>query len=202
MVKDRKIIILTAILFSINCIGQSEKKAFSNLIIGTSGSVLYADINTSGSTVPYNYFEYHWTLSLSTDISRFFRIGVDRIGIYGNLEIDQPLALYGGFIQFDFLPALKHRGFIELNYHRGNFCNCEDPVPYSRPGLNFIGGAIGFDWAFSTYLHLNTGMKIAYADANLENKAGFGEYFIGLDLHLFPEKPKIPESNSKNPKFL
>jgi hypothetical protein len=129
-------------------------------------------------------------------------MGVDRIGIYGNIEIDQPLTLYGGFIQFDFLPALKHRGFIELNYHRGNFCDCEELVPYSKPGLNFIGGAIGFDWAFSRYLHLSTGMKLAYADANLVNMAGFGEYYLGLDFHLFPEKPEAPESKNKNPKFL
>lgn len=198
----RLFLLFIIFMFSLSVFAQRDIKPFSDVIIGTSGTIFYDDISRDGASEPYHYFEYQWTLSLATELSRFFRVGVDRIGFYSNLDIDQPLALYGGFVQFDFVPNHKNRGYLELNYHHGNFCDCDEQVPYSKPGLNFIGAAIGFDWAFSRYLHLNTGLRAGYADAGLDYKAGFGQYFIGLDLHLFPPKKEHIHNPKKNTRHL
>lgn len=180
---------------------RPEVKPFRNIIIGNSGSVLYDDLNASPDGATYDYWEYHWTTNVATDINRFLRLGLERIAIYNNFD-DGPFEMYGGFLQLDVLPATKHRLFIEANYHRGDFCACQELVPYHEKGLDFFGGATGFDWAFSRYFHLDVGMSLAWALDKKQEWAVFGGYFIGIDVHLFPPKKEKATPTGKNVKHL
>ncbi len=193
----RNFLFFTTCLISFLCFAQREVKPFSNIIIGNAGSVLYEDLNTDQSTVPYHYFEYHWAASVSTDINKWFRVGVERRAIYTNREIDAPLSLYGGYIQWDYVPKFRSRGYIEVNYHRGNYCDCNDRLPFRKNGLDFFGAGTGFDWAFSRHFHLDMGMNISWANAGEYGWSVFGEYFLGLDVHLFPASEPQPTHRGK-----
>lgn len=180
---------------------RPEVKPFRNIIIGNSGSALYENLNSDPTLEPYPYWEYHWTLNVATDISRFWRIGVERIAIYNNFD-NGLFEMYGGFLQLDVLPATQHRLFLEANYHRGDFCACQELTPNHEKGLNFFGGATGFDWAISRYFHLDAGFTISWANVKKNEWSVFAGYFLGLDIHLFPPKTMKAIPRGKNVKHL
>lgn len=167
---------------------RPEVKPFRNMIIGSSGAALYENLNNDPTLQPFDYWEYHWTVNLATDLNKWFRTGVQHISIFTNQDKGDPYFMTGGFLQVDFIPKYENRLFMELNYHRGDFCACEEPTPYSKDGLNFFGMAAGFDWAFSRYLHLDTGMNLSWAGLGNNEWSVFGGYFLGIDFHLFPPK--------------
>lgn len=184
-------------------LNAQEVKPFSNLIIGNAGSVMYDNLEPDPNVIPHDYLEYHWTLSIATDVSKWFRMGIQRTGMYSNLDIDKPLALYGAFVQWDYVPKFKNRGYMEINYHYGNYAFTNNELTaYNKNGLHYFGGAAGFDWAFSRHFHLDMGMNISWAHAGEAGWSVFGQPFLGLDIHLFPGKRSRPVREGRNNKRL
>lgn len=192
---------LLLFLIPLSIFAQREVKPFSTLIIGNSGSIWYEDRNYDPNTTPVDYWEYHWTTNLAADLNKWFRAGIQHIAIYNNQDNGDPFHLYGGFVQVDFIPNYDNRLFMELNYHRGDFCDCDELFPYSKKGLNFYGLAGGFAWPVSRRITLETGLMVSYGRTETITWSGYGEIFFGVDFYLFAPKPETKPSG-RNVKHL
>ncbi|MFN7118790.1 MAG: hypothetical protein ACK4TA_18470 [Saprospiraceae bacterium] len=132
------------------------------------------------------YFYQDWTISVSlaTDISHRFRLGLERRFIYSYSRLSQATNQYnidGFFLQCNILPPENRvRFFLELAVRSGNYCNCSDGDPYKKTGILYGGYGAGLQFNIWRGLFANVYFSGNAILNDIEGKYAYNNFFTGL----------------------
>jgi hypothetical protein len=167
-----------------------DLKFAERLIVGT--SLTY--INHPNPNIRNIYFhELTWNKNIAVNLNRSFYFGLHHLNIYtrGSSALPNPdyrasQYLAGAFLQYDFLPEIRERLFLELSWSYGNYCTCGYDDPYRREGLRYLGGGVGGDIPINNFLSLDLAFNL-YRPVLLDVDyiTGYTQYTVGLSFDIF-----------------
>lgn len=184
-------VIIFFLFLSFNLNAQNDLK-FAQRIIILGNSLTY--MTEYNDAIPARYHEFTWNKNISINITPNIYTGISYQNIYTsgstvNISSNKnKYHLVGVFFQYDFLPKVKNKLFVETSWNYGNYCTCGNKDPYEVKWVNYIGFGGGYELPLNDIISLDLSFILYRIIENIESKYNYTQYVVGLNIDLINQK--------------